>query len=58
MGVLKVWKLEREGGPRPRWRSTLQDTLNHHRTRITEIIYDAGDIWTGDNGRSPCHVIV
>ncbi|KAG2115173.1 WD40-repeat-containing domain protein [Suillus discolor] len=41
MGVLKVWKLEREGGPRPRWRSTLQDTLNHHRTRITEIIYDA-----------------
>ncbi|KAG1759697.1 WD40-repeat-containing domain protein [Suillus occidentalis] len=49
MGVLKVWKLEREGGPRPRWRSTLQDTLNHHRTRITEIIYDAGDIWTASS---------
>lgn len=49
MGVLKVWKLEREGGPRPRWRSILQDTLNHHRTRITEIIYDAGYIWTASS---------
>jgi WD40 repeat protein len=48
MGVLKVWKLEKEDGQRPRWRGTLQDTLNHHRTRITEIIYGAGYIWTGD----------
>ncbi|KAG1774298.1 WD40-repeat-containing domain protein [Suillus placidus] len=55
MGVLKVWKLEREGGPRPRWRSTLLDNFNHHRTRITEIIYDAGYIWTGNNNRPPCH---
>lgn len=49
MGVLNVWKLEKEDEPqRPRWRSTLQDTFNHHRTRITEVIYGAGYIWTGN----------
>lgn len=47
MGVIKIWKLERESGPNPRWRSDLQDTLDCHRTRVTEILYGAGQIWTG-----------
>lgn len=48
MGVIKIWKLERESGPNPRWRSELQDTLNYHRTGVTEIHYGAGQIWTGN----------
>lgn len=52
MGVIKVWKLEKEAGPNARWRSDLQDTLDYHRTRVTEILYGAGQIWTGkfENG--------
>ncbi|OJA18508.1 hypothetical protein AZE42_08721 [Rhizopogon vesiculosus] len=49
MGVLKVWKLDKEDGLRPRWRGTILDTFNHHRTRITEIIYGAGYIWTASS---------
>lgn len=58
MGVLKVWKLEKENGQRPRWRSTLQDTLNHHRTRITELIYGAGCIWTGNDDFEKSHHVI
>ncbi|KAI9569051.1 WD40-repeat-containing domain protein [Boletus coccyginus] len=49
MGVIKIWKLERESGPNPRWRSDLQDTLDCHRTRVTEILYGAGQIWTASS---------
>jgi hypothetical protein len=48
MGLIKVWELEKESGPQARWRSNLQDTLDYHRTRITEILYGAGQIWTGE----------
>ncbi|KAF8123792.1 WD40-repeat-containing domain protein [Boletus edulis] len=49
MGIIKIWKLERESGPNPRWRSELQDTLDYHRTGITEILYGAGQIWTASS---------
>ncbi|KAF9228670.1 WD40 repeat-like protein [Gyrodon lividus] len=48
MGVIKIWELEKEG-PQPRWRSSLQDTFDYHRTRITEILYGAGQIWTASS---------
>ncbi|KIK98822.1 hypothetical protein PAXRUDRAFT_9273 [Paxillus rubicundulus Ve08.2h10] len=49
MGVIKVWELEKESGPQARWRSNLQDTLDYHRTRITEILYGSGQIWTASS---------
>ncbi|KAL4065362.1 WD40-repeat-containing domain protein [Scleroderma citrinum] len=49
MGIIKVWKLERESGSQPRWRSTLLDTLNLHRTRVTEIVYGDGQLWTASS---------
>jgi WD40 repeat protein len=49
IGVVKIWRLERESGPNPRWRSDLQDTLTYHRTRVTEILYGAGQIWTASS---------
>ncbi|KAF8558477.1 WD40 repeat-like protein [Imleria badia] len=49
IGVIKIWKLERESGPNPRWRSDPQDTLDYHRTRVTEIIYGADQIWTASS---------
>ncbi|KIJ60635.1 hypothetical protein HYDPIDRAFT_32058 [Hydnomerulius pinastri MD-312] len=49
MGIIKIWKLKKESGPQPRWRSDLQDTLNQHRTRITEILHGAGQIWTASS---------
>ncbi|KAG9318250.1 WD40-repeat-containing domain protein [Chiua virens] len=49
MGVIKIWKLDKESGTNPRWRGDVQDTLNHHRTRITEIRYGDGQIWTASS---------
>ncbi|GLB35131.1 putative WD domain, G-beta repeat [Lyophyllum shimeji] len=46
MGVIKSWLLTKEDGPSPRWRSTLQDELKHHRTRINEMLYGNGQLWT------------
>ena len=53
MGVLKVYFLERDttvqptDGLPPRWRTTLQEDLIHHRTRINQLILHNGYIWTG-----------
>ncbi|KAH7914671.1 WD40-repeat-containing domain protein [Hygrophoropsis aurantiaca] len=49
MGIIKVWTLEKEADSRTRWRSTLKDTLNHHRTRVTELQYGGGNIWTASS---------
>ncbi|KAH7926290.1 WD40 repeat-like protein [Leucogyrophana mollusca] len=49
MGVIKVWTLEKELGSQPRWRSVLKDTLDYHRTRVTELLYGAGQIWTASS---------
>lgn len=53
MGVLTIWLLERgtlaqstDGSP-PRWRTTLRETLTHHRTRINQLVVYNGYIWTG-----------
>lgn len=53
MGVLKIWLLERDtlgqstDGLPPRWRTTLQEDLTHHRTRINQLVLHNGHIWTG-----------
>ncbi|KAF8479204.1 WD40 repeat-like protein [Russula ochroleuca] len=47
MGVIKVWDVVKESaeGP-PIWRSTLRDDLTCHRTRINEIVYGDGHLWS------------
>jgi len=47
MGVIKVWDLQKDDGFPSRWAATLKDTINHHRTRINELIYQNGHLWTG-----------
>jgi WD40 repeat protein len=53
MGVLKTWMLERDTPAHPadsfppRWRTTLQADLTHHRTRINQLVLHNGYIWTG-----------
>ncbi|KAF8078130.1 WD40-repeat-containing domain protein [Lyophyllum atratum] len=49
MGVIKSWILRKEGGPSPRWTGTLQEELNHHRTRINEMLYGNGHLWTASS---------
>lgn len=48
MGVIKVWDVVKDstGGPSI-WRSTLRDELNDHRTRINEMVYGEGHLWSG-----------
>lgn len=47
MGVIKVWDVVKDctDGP-PIWRSTLRDDLRGHRTRINEIVYGDGHLWS------------
>lgn len=47
MGIIKVWELLKELGPNPRWRATLKQELDYHRTRINDMIYGNGQLWTG-----------
>jgi len=48
MGVIKAWILQKDtSGGRPRWVATLKDTVDHHRTRINDIRYGNGQLWTG-----------
>ncbi|KAF5387071.1 hypothetical protein D9615_001674 [Tricholomella constricta] len=49
MGVIKSWVLTKEDGPWPRWRGTLQEELTHHRTRINEMLYGNGHLWTASS---------
>ena len=53
MGVIKVWDVVKESadGP-PIWRSTLRDDLTCHRTRINEIVYGDGHLWSGKKSRT------
>jgi hypothetical protein len=50
MGVIKIWDLEKDQTIPPRWRSTLRTELNHHRTRINEMLFGNGQLWTGACG--------
>jgi len=47
MGVIKVWDVVKDStdGP-PIWRSTLRGDLSGHRTRINEIVYGNGHLWS------------
>lgn len=48
MGVIKVWDVVKDSTEdRPIWRSTLRDELKDHRTRINEIVYGDGHLWSG-----------
>ena len=53
MGVIKVWDVVKDSaeGP-PIWRSTLRDELEGHRTRINEIVYGKGHLWSGKHSRA------
>ncbi|KAF7779093.1 hypothetical protein Agabi119p4_3438 [Agaricus bisporus var. burnettii] len=46
MGVIKVWELSRESGSNPRWKASLKQHLDYHRTRINDIHYGNGQLWT------------
>lgn len=47
MGVIKIWELSRESGSNPRWKASLKQHLDYHRTRINDIHYGNGQLWTG-----------
>ena len=53
MGVIKVWDVVKDltDGP-PIWRSTLRDDLRGHRTRVNEIVYGNGHLWSGKKSRA------
>lgn len=44
MGVIKSWNLTKDEG---RWRGTIQEEHNHHRTRINEMLHGNNQLWTG-----------
>lgn len=47
MGVIKVWDVVKDTTERrPIWRSTLRDELIH-RTKVNEIVYEDGQLWSG-----------
>jgi WD40 repeat protein len=52
MGVIKAWDVVKDttDGP-PIWRSTLLDDLTGHRTRINEIVYGNGLLFSGKKSR-------
>jgi len=50
MGVINVWDVVKDSTEdRPIWRSTLRDELKHHRTRINEIVYGDGHLWSASS---------
>lgn len=49
MGMIKAWELTKEEGASLRWRSVLRDELNHHRTRINEMVHENGQLWTASS---------
>ncbi len=52
MGMIKLWELSKGDGD-DGWHSSLKQELNYHRTKINEILYGNGQLWTG-NVREPC----
>jgi len=49
MGIIKIWDLEKDRTSPPRWVSTLRTELNHHRTRINEMLFGNGQLWTASS---------
>lgn len=55
---MKVWDLQKEDNtPLSRWKSTLKDDLNYHRTRVNEMVVGQGYIWTGRQNLLPLFLI-
>jgi len=55
MGVIKVWDVVKDTTEGlPIWRSTLREELEHHRTRVNEIVYGDGHLWSGKQSRTLC----
>lgn len=51
MGIIKVWTLRLEDGPSPRWRGEPKgEDLKYHRTKICELVYGSGQLWSGQYG--------
>lgn len=48
MGVIKVWEITKDDGTPPRWKSKLQGELSYHRTRVDDMVYGNGHLWTGE----------
>jgi len=56
MGVIKVWDLKKDQTSPSRWHSTLRIELNHHRTRINEMLFGNEQLWTGTNSFRSCNI--
>ena len=51
MGIIKVWELTKESpsseSPQPpRWQTRQTTELNYHRTKVNDMHYGAGQLWT------------
>ncbi|KAI9446670.1 WD40 repeat-like protein [Lactarius indigo] len=50
MGVINVWDVVKDSTEdRPIWRGSLRDELKYHRTRINEIVYGDGHLWSASS---------
>jgi len=49
MGVIKIWDLEKDKSPPLRWLSNLRTELDHHRTRINEMLLGNEQLWTASS---------
>lgn len=48
MGIIRVWELKKEPSAEPaHWRATSKGELNHHRTRINDLVLGQNLVWTG-----------
>nr|ANC28034.1 WD-repeat protein [Polyporus umbellatus] len=46
MGVIKLWKIAKDARGTTSWLITPVDELKHHRTRVNDMIYGDGLLWT------------
>ncbi|ESK88317.1 wd repeat protein [Moniliophthora roreri MCA 2997] len=46
MGVIKLWTLSKDAGSPPRWSGALKLEFNYHRTKISDLHYGNGQLWT------------
>ncbi|TFK86376.1 WD40 repeat-like protein [Polyporus arcularius HHB13444] len=56
MGIIKIWDISKDNGTPPRWRSTLVGELQHHRTKVDDMIYGNGLLWTASTDET-VHII-
>ena len=47
MGLIKLWTLTKDAGSPPRWTGTLKSEFNYHRTKISDLHYGNGQLWSG-----------